>query len=105
MRELLSIIIVLLIVNAFIVIFYRSAQVGKKREQPKTESERNETKWRLLIGARNFAAEVQQNRALRTIPTNIILKPGEAALYSSQFALYETRADRRYQAGHAGVRV
>ena len=59
----------------------------------------------LFKQARDFAATVQQNRALPTVATNIILKPGETALYSTPSALYETRAVRHYQAGHTGFRV
>jgi hypothetical protein len=39
------------------------------------------------------------------VATNIILKPGETAFYSSPSAFYETRAVRQYQAGHSGFRV
>jgi hypothetical protein len=59
----------------------------------------------LFKQARDFAATVQQNRALPIVPTNIILKPGESAFYSTPSALYETRAVRQYQAGHTGFRV
>lgn len=59
----------------------------------------------LFTEAREFAANVQQARALPTVATNIILKPGEAPFYSTPSALYETRAVRHYQAGHTGFRV
>jgi hypothetical protein len=59
----------------------------------------------LFEQAREFAATVQQNHALPTVATNIMLKPGETAFYSIPSALYETRAIREYQAGHSGFRV
>ena len=59
----------------------------------------------LFAQARDFAANIQQNRALPTVAANIILKPGEAAFYSTSSALYETRAVRHYQAAHSSFRV
>jgi hypothetical protein len=64
-----------------------------------------EYKARLLEQARDWAATVQQNHSLPTVETDIILKPGETAFYSTPSALYETRAMRSYQAGHSGFRV
>jgi hypothetical protein len=55
--------------------------------------------------ARDFIATVQQKRALTTVATTIILKPDEQAFYSTPSTLYETRAVRRYQAGHTAFRV
>ena len=59
----------------------------------------------LFKQARDFAATVQQNRALPIVPANSILKPGESAFYSTPSVLYETRAVRHYQAGHTGFRI
>jgi hypothetical protein len=66
---------------------------------------RREKRARLLNEAREFVATVQQNRALPTVTTDIILKSGESAFYSTPSVLYETRAVRHYQAAHTGVRV
>jgi hypothetical protein len=66
---------------------------------------RREQRALLFKQARDWAATVQQNHALPTVPTNIMLKPGETAFYSSPSALYETRAVRQYQAGHSGHSV
>ena len=89
---------VLLFVTVVVVIAQQYQQKAKAKQQ-------GELKERLQVQARNFAADVQRTRALPTATTSIILKPGEAAFYSAPSALYETRAVRNYQAGHAGVRV
>src|SRR6266496_6106022 len=68
-------------------------------------AQNNKQRALLFAQARDFAASVQQNRALPTVATNIILKPDEVAFYSTPSALYETRAVRHYQAGHTGFRV
>jgi hypothetical protein len=67
--------------------------------------QRRELRDLLFKQARDFAASLQQNRALPIVQTDIILKPGENAFYSTPSTLYETRAVRSYQAGHSGVRV
>jgi hypothetical protein len=67
--------------------------------------QRRELRDRLFNEARDFTATVQKNQALPPVPTDIILKPGESAFYSTPSTLYETRAVRTYQAGHGGVRV
>jgi len=67
--------------------------------------QRREQRALLFKQARGWAATVQQNHALPTVATNIILKPGETAFYSSPSALYETCAVRQYQAAHSGFRV
>jgi hypothetical protein len=67
--------------------------------------QRRELRDRLFNQARDFTAALQKNKALATVPTDIILKPGETAFYSTPSTLYETRAVRSYQAGHSGVRV
>jgi hypothetical protein len=59
----------------------------------------------LFKQARDWAATVQQSHALPIVAADIILKPGEAAFYSTPSALYETRAVRHYQSGHTGFRV
>jgi hypothetical protein len=99
--SIIAIIVMLVVVNVIVVVVYTAVQTTKKREQAKND----ELKERLLIQARNFAADVQKDRALRTVATNIILKPGEAAFYSKPSTLFETRAIRHYQAGHVGFRV
>ena len=67
--------------------------------------QRRELRERLFIQARDFTAAIQKNQSLPPVPTDIILKPGESAFYSTPSALYETRAVRTYQAAHSGVRV
>jgi hypothetical protein len=67
--------------------------------------QRRELRDRLFNQAREFTAAVQNNRALPTVPTDIILKPGESAFYSTPSTLFETRAVRSYQGAHSGVRV
>jgi hypothetical protein len=67
--------------------------------------QRREQRALLFKQARDWAAGVQQNHALPIVPTDIILKPGESAFYSTPSTLYETRAVRSYQAGHSGFRV
>jgi hypothetical protein len=67
--------------------------------------QRREQRERLFSRARDFTAAIQKNQSLPPVPTDIILKPGESAFYSTPSALYETRAVRTYQAAHSGVRV
>ena len=67
--------------------------------------QRREQRARLFNQARDFTAAIQKNQSLPPVPTDIILKPGESAFYSTPSTLYETRAVRTYQAGHSGVRV
>jgi hypothetical protein len=67
--------------------------------------QRRERRALLFQQARDWAATVQQNHALPTVATNIMLKPRERAVYSSPSTLYETRAVRNYQAVHSGFRV
>jgi hypothetical protein len=67
--------------------------------------QRRELRDRLFNQARDFTAALQKNKALATVPTDIILKPDETAFYSTPSTLYETRAVRSYQAAHSGVRV
>ena len=71
--------------------------VGAKR--------RHELRARLFDQAHDFTDAVQRNRALPAVPTDIVLRAGESAFYSTPSMLYETRAVRTYQAGHTGVRV
>jgi hypothetical protein len=59
----------------------------------------------LVKQAQEFVDNVKQNLTLPVVPTDIMLKPGEKAFYSSPSALYETRAVREYHAAHTGVRV
>jgi hypothetical protein len=59
----------------------------------------------LMKQAQEFTDTVAKNRALPIVPTDIMLKPDEKAVYSNSSVLYETRAVREYQAAHAGVRV
>jgi hypothetical protein len=68
-------------------------------------SEKREFRARLLAEARQFMADVQNAHVLPTVPADIILKAGESAFYAAPAVLYETRAVRHYQSGHAGFRV
>ena len=94
-RTLVVAIIVIAIIGGVIVVVVTVIRDKQRREQRAV----------LFKQARDFAATVQQNRALPIVPANIILKPGESAFYSTPSALYETRAVRQYQAGHTGFRV
>jgi hypothetical protein len=69
------------------------------------DKQRRERRAFLFKQAREWVAGVQQNHALPVVRTNIILKPGESAFYSTPSTLYETRAVRTYQAAHTGFRV
>jgi hypothetical protein len=69
------------------------------------KSRNREFRARLLAEARQFMADVQDGHVLPTVPADIILKPGEIAFYAAPSVLYETRAVRHHQAGHAGFRV
>ena len=89
----IALLVIAILVTAIIAIV---AVVSAKRRREKRAS--------LLKQARDFVATVQQNRALPTVTTDIILKPGESAFYSTPSVLYETRAVRHYQAGHTGFR-
>jgi hypothetical protein len=88
-------VIAIILIAIFVVVAVIRAKQQREREQRAL----------LFKQARDFAATVQQNRALPIVPTNIFLKPGESAFYSTPSALYETRAARHYQAGHSGFRV
>jgi hypothetical protein len=90
---------------ALLVLIVVATVVGTRLQEHRNVKQQGELKERLLIQARNFAADVQYKRALPTVPTNILLKPGEAAFYSSPSALYETRAVRQYQSGFSGFRI
>ena len=90
----IALLVIAILVTAIIAIV---AVVSAKRRREKRAS--------LLKQARDFVATVQQNRALPTVTTDIILKPGESAFYSTPSVLYETRAVRHYQAGHTGFRI
>src|SRR5262245_9501232 len=83
-------------------------QVRTSREETRTTKNRKRTK-RNEMAFTDLRAQLRCGGATKSRSTNYSNKyrpdPGEAALDSSQFTLYETRADRRYQAGHAGVRV
>jgi len=54
--------------------------------------QRREQRARLFNQARDFTAAIQKNQSLPPVPTDIILKPGESAFYSTPSTLYETRA-------------
>ncbi|MGD0650576.1 MAG: hypothetical protein ABSA97_05475 [Verrucomicrobiia bacterium] len=66
---------------------------------------RREHRALLFASARQFVADVQQRKALFPVESNVLLKSGETAFYSSPSALYETRAVRHYQSGFTGFRV
>jgi hypothetical protein len=53
----------------------------------------------------DYAQVIKETNKVPTVPTQVFLKPGESALYDCPSSLYETRAVRRYQAGHVGFRV
>ena len=74
-------------------------------ELPLAPKQQREIQARSSAEAREFAAAVYQNRALPTVATNVFLKAGEAALYVTPSALYETRAVRYYHGGYSGFRV
>ncbi len=59
----------------------------------------------LVKQAQEFVENVKQELTLPVVPTDIMLKPGENAFYSSPSALHETRAVRQYHAAHTGFRV
>jgi len=90
---------------ALLVITLVVATAVSDKRQRKRAKQQNEQKEFVLAQARDFAAIVQQNRALPAVPTNLIFKSGEAAFYSTPSALYETRAVRHYQSGFTGFRV
>jgi len=66
---------------------------------------RREKRALLVKQAQEFIDGVKQKLTLPVVSTDIMLKPGENAVYSSPSVLYETRAVREYHAVHSGVRV
>ncbi len=66
---------------------------------------RREKRALLVKQAQEFIDGVKQKLTLPVVSTDIMLKPGENAVYSSSSVLYETRAVREYRAVHSGVRV
>lgn len=85
--------IAIVVIIAIMLVFNRKKQKSKKSAQLiKQEIE-------------DFVANIEKNKSLSTISTNIILKTKESAFYSSYTSLYETRAVRHYTAGHTGLRV
>jgi hypothetical protein len=59
----------------------------------------------LMSQARAYMDDVQRRRALPQVGTTIMLKPGENAFYYESCQLYETRAVRHFESGHAGFRI
>jgi len=62
-------------------------------------------KKRRLADAQSFAEFVREHRVLPRVATSVMLKPDEAAFYSSPTKLYETRAVRYHQSSGARVRI
>jgi hypothetical protein len=59
----------------------------------------------LVNDANRYLLTVKEQGALPQVPSNINLKAGESAFYSTASTLYETRSVRNYQSGGGGVRV
>jgi len=68
-------------------------------------AQRRKHRERLFAEAREYVELAQRSHGLPTVPAHVMLKSGETAFYSAPSALYETRAVRHYQSGHAGFRV
>ena len=90
----MEILFIAIVVVVILIIVFNSKKTESKKSTQLIKQETEE-----------FVADIERNKSLPTVSTNIILKAKESAFYSSYTSLYETRAVRHYAAGHAGLRV